>query len=89
MVRRKDKRRTGKKEHKRNSLRNAVKHPGSLKKEGFNETESLRKEEQAIKKADKKYGKAETDRKLGFLEGMTHRYPKIHKKIKSLIRWNR
>ena len=88
MVRRKDKRR-GKKEHKRNSLDNAVKHPGSLKREGFNEKESLKMEEQAIRKADKRYGKAETDRKLGFLEGMTHRYPKIHKKIKSLIRWNR
>ena len=88
MVRRKDKR-TGKKDHKSKSLRNAVKHPGSLKKEGFNENESLKKEEQAIKKADKRYGRKETDRKLGFLEGMTKRYPEIHKKIKSLIRWNR
>ena len=89
MVRRKDKRRTGKKDHKRNSLTNAVKHPGSLKREGFNEKESLKKEEQAIKKADKRYGRKETDRKLGFLEGMTKRYPEILKKIKSLIRWNR
>lgn len=89
MVRRKDKRRTGKKDHKRNSLNNAVKHPGSLKREGFNEKESLKKEEQAIRKADKRYGKAETDRKLGLLETFTKHYPKIHKKIKSLIRWNR
>ena len=48
MVRRKDKRRTGKKDHKSKSLRNGVKHPGSLKKEGFNEKESLKKEEQAM-----------------------------------------
>ena len=89
MVRRKDKRRTGKKDHKSKSLKNAVQHPGSLKKEGFNENESLKKEEQAIKKADKRYGRKETDRKLGLLETFTKHYPKIHKKIKSLIRWNR
>ena len=86
MVKRKDK---GSRKNKRNSLKNAVKHPGSLKKEGFNENESLKKEEQAIKKADKRYGKGETDRKLGLLETFTKRYPKIHKKIKEVIRWNR
>ena len=86
MVKRKDK---GSRKNKRNSLKNAVKHPGSLKDVGFSEKESLNKEEKAIKKADKKYGKAETERKLDFLAAVTKRYPKIHEKLKELIRWNR
>ena len=76
-------------ERENKELRNAVRHPNSLKDVGFSEKESIVKEEQAIKKADKKYGKAETDRKLGFLEAVTKRYPKIHEKLKELIRWNR
>jgi len=69
-------------------LRNAVKHPGSLKDLGFSEDEPEGKEKKAIQRADKKYGKAETDRKLGFLETVTKSYPGIHEKIKSLLKWN-
>lgn len=56
---------------------------------GFTEKESIEKEEKAIRKADRKYGKAETDRKLRFIEGMTKRYPKIPDRLKELIRWNK
>ncbi len=68
--------------------KNAVKHPGSLLDVGFNEHESEKKQKQAIKRADKKYGRKETDLKLGFLKAVTKRYPKIHEKIKSVLKWN-
>jgi len=75
-------------ERENRELRNAVKHPGSLRGLGFSEKEPLKKQKNAIRKADKKYGKAETDRKLGFLEAVTHRYPKINERIKSILKWN-
>jgi hypothetical protein len=85
-VREKTKRKMLEKENR--NLKNAVRHPGSLRDLGFSEMESEDTEERAIRKADKKYGKAETDRKLGFLEAVTHRYPKINEKIKSILKWN-
>jgi len=75
-------------ERENRELRNAVKHPGSLKDLGFTEQESTEKEKKAIRRADKKYGKAETDRKLGFLETVTKHYPGIHEKIRSILKWN-
>jgi Holliday junction resolvasome RuvABC DNA-binding subunit len=75
-------------ERENRELRNAVKHPGSLKNLGFTEQESTEKEKKAIRRADKKYGKAETDRKLGFLETVTKHYPGIHEKIRSILKWN-
>jgi len=69
-------------------LKNAVRHPGSLRDLGFSEKEPLKKQKNAIMKADRKYGKKETDRKLGFLEAVTHRYPKINERIKSILKWN-
>jgi len=85
-VREKTKRKMLEKENR--NLKNAVRHPGSLKNLGFTEQESTEKEKKAIRRADKKYGKGETDRKLGFLEAVTHRYPKINEKIKSILKWN-
>ena len=68
-------------------IKYAIHHAGSLKRFGFNEKEPLDQDESAIKRADKKYGKSETDRKLGFLEAVTH--GKTQDKIRALINWNK
>ena len=65
-----------------------IDHKGSLKKIGFNESESEQKEKQAIRKADKEYGTNETDLKLAALEAFSRHKEKIHEKIKSLLKWN-
>lgn len=65
-----------------------IKNKGSLKKLGFNESESEQKEKQAIRKADREYGKQETDLKLAALETFNKHKDKIFKKMKSLIKWN-
>ena len=65
-----------------------IEHKGSLKKLGFNEKESEQKEKQAIRKADREYGKQETDLKLAALETFNKHKDKIFKKMKSLIKWN-
>ena len=65
-----------------------IKHPGSLSKFGFNEHESEQKEKQAIRKADREYGKQETDLKLAALEAFNTHKDKIREKIRSLLKWN-
>ena len=45
-----------------------ISHPGSLKDLGFNLHESISREKAAIERADEKYGRPETDRKLAALE---------------------
>jgi len=85
-VREKTKRKMLEKENR--NLKNAVRHPGSLRDLGFSEMEPEDTEKRAIRRADKKYGKAETDRKLGFLETVTKHYPGIHEKIRSILKWN-
>ncbi len=65
-----------------------IKHPGSLKKLGFTEKESEAKEKQAIAKADREYGRSETDLKLAALEAFNKRREKIREKIHSILKWN-
>lgn len=65
-----------------------IDHKGSLKKLGFNESESEQKEKQAIKRADRDYGVKETDLKLAALEAFNRHKEKIHDKIRSLLKWN-
>ena len=65
-----------------------IKHSGSLTKEGFNESESLGKEKQAITRSDRKYGIRETDLKLAALEAFNKHKKIIHRKIRTLLKWN-
>ena len=71
-------------------LRSQVKisHPGSLKDLGFNLHESIGSEQKAIKRADRKYGRAETDRKLGALEVLDKHRKTIQDKIRKVLKWN-
>jgi len=68
-------------------IKNTNHHAGSLKRFGFNEKESVDREKNAVRRADKKYGKSETDRKLALLEAVTH--GKVQDKIRGLINWNK
>ena len=65
-----------------------IKHPGSLSRFGFNERESEQKEKQAIAKADREYGRSETDLKLAALEAFAKHKDKIREKIHSILKWN-
>ena len=65
-----------------------IKHPGSLSKFGFNLHESVRREKEAISRADEKYGKAETDRKLAALEVLDKHRRTIQEKLKKVLKWN-
>ena len=71
-------------------LRSQVKisHPGSLKDLGFNLHESIGSEQKATKRADRKYGRAETDRKLGALEVLDKHRKTIQDKIRKVLKWN-
>jgi hypothetical protein len=77
------------KREKRN-LKHQIKidHKGSLKKFGFSEQESEAKEKQAIRKANKEYGRQETDLKLAALEAFNKHKEKIREKIHSILKWN-
>ncbi|MEM0202113.1 MAG: hypothetical protein QXR73_02960 [Candidatus Micrarchaeaceae archaeon] len=66
-----------------------IRHPGSLKTVGFSESESIAAQRRAIRRADRRYGRGETNRKLAALEAFNKRRPKTHKRIKRLIAGNR
>lgn len=55
---------------------------------GFSEQESEAREKQAIKKADRAYGRSETDLKLAALEAFAKHKDKIREKIHTLLKWN-
>lgn len=65
-----------------------ISHPGSLKDLGFNLHESVQKEKEAIARADRAYGKAETDRKLAALEVLDKHRRTIQEKLKKVLKWN-
>ena len=65
-----------------------ISHPGSLKDLGFNLHESIAREKQAILKADERYGRAETDRKLSALEVLDKHRRTIQDKLKKILKWN-
>ncbi|MBX8642755.1 MAG: hypothetical protein KIY10_09290 [Thermoplasmata archaeon] len=66
----------------------AIRHPGSLSKYGFDLSEPEKEQMTAIRKADRKYGKGETNRKLAALEAFNKHRPQKRKRIRSLIRKN-
>ena len=65
-----------------------ISHPGSLKKYGFKLNGSKQSQEKSIRKADRSYGKGETDRKLAALETFNRNNPVKRKRLQSLIRRN-
>ncbi len=65
-----------------------IRHPGSLERYGFSLSESEKEQMRAIRKADRKYGKGETNRKLAALESFNRHKPQKRKRLKSLIRKN-
>ena len=65
-----------------------ISHPGSLKDLGFNLHESIGREKAAIERADEKYGRPETDRKLAALEVLDKHRRTIQEKLKKVLKWN-
>lgn len=65
-----------------------IKHPGSLTKFGFHLHESIKKQKEALKKADREDGKGEVDRKLGALEVLDKHRKNIEGRIKKILKWN-
>ena len=65
-----------------------ISHPGSLKKYGFKLNESEQSQEKSIRKADRTYGKGETDRKLAALETFNRNNPAKRKRLQKLIKNN-
>ena len=65
-----------------------ISHPGSLKKFGFKLNGSKKTQMKAIRKADRTYGKGETDRKLAALETFNKSNPAKRKRLQNLIRRN-
>ncbi|MBX8640809.1 MAG: hypothetical protein KIS29_10780 [Thermoplasmata archaeon] len=66
----------------------AIRHPGSLSKYGFDLSEPEKEQMTAIRKADRKYGKGETNRKLAALETFNRHHPAKRKRLQKLIKNN-
>ena len=65
-----------------------IRHPGSLKRYGFTLGGSEKVQMRAIRKADRAYGKGETNRKLAALETFNKHDPQKRKRINELIKKN-
>ena len=65
-----------------------ISHPGSLKKYGFKLVGSDQSQQKAIRKADRRYGKGETNRKLAALETFNKNNPAKRKRLQNLIKNN-
>ena len=66
-----------------------IRHKGSLSKFGFHLNSPEKEQVEALKKADRAYGKGEVDRKLAALEAFSKHRPRERKRIRSLIERNR
>ena len=60
-----------------------------MKRYGFKLSGPKKTQMEAIRRADRHYGKGEVDRKLAALEAFNKHHPEKRKKIKSLIKANR
>ena len=84
-MKRKEKERRGRKKDrkhgKREKVRIRIKHPGSLKKFGYSLSKPEKKRKKALKRAEKRYGKDETIKKLTGLKTLDRRKPREERKI--------